>query len=59
MELTTKPDVVCEHGVAMDVHCCGCHGGFLFDVESCACLGEPDGEGEQEPPVVEGRSLWS
>jgi hypothetical protein len=24
-------DVVCEHGVAMDVHCCGCHSGFIFD----------------------------
>lgn len=27
----TPPDVVCEHGTAMDVHCCGCHSGFLFD----------------------------
>lgn len=35
-------DVVCEHGTAIDVHCCGCHSGFLFDIESCACLnGEP------------------
>lgn len=27
----------CEHGTAMDVHCCGCHSGFLFDMESCFC----------------------
>lgn len=32
------PDVVCAHGVAMDVHCCGCHSGFLFDGASCTCL---------------------
>jgi hypothetical protein len=25
-------DEVCEHGVAMDVHCCNCHTGFIFDV---------------------------
>jgi hypothetical protein len=25
----------------MDVHCCGCHSGFLFDVMTCTCL---DGE---------------
>lgn len=24
-------DWVCRHGTAMDVHCCGCHSGFLFD----------------------------
>jgi hypothetical protein len=36
----TPPDVVCEHGTAMDVHCCGCHSGFLFDVQSCTCLNE-------------------
>jgi hypothetical protein len=38
MSKRCSPDVVCEHGVAMDVHCCGCHSGFLFDVESCTCL---------------------
>ena len=26
-----SPDVVCEHGTAMDVHCCHCHTGFIFD----------------------------
>ena len=31
-------DIVCEHGVSMDVHCCGCHSGFLFDVMACTCL---------------------
>lgn len=24
-------DQVCEHGTAMDVHCCNCHSGFIFD----------------------------
>jgi hypothetical protein len=24
-------DVVCRHGIAMDVHCCHCHSGFIFD----------------------------
>lgn len=24
-------DWVCEHGTAMDVHCCNCHSGFIFD----------------------------
>jgi hypothetical protein len=37
-------DVVCEHGTAMDVHCCNCHSGFLFDVDSCVCSFS---EGEQ------------
>lgn len=32
-----KTDPVCEHGTAMDVHCCNCHGGFLFDSRSCVC----------------------
>ncbi len=35
---TPQPDPVCEHGTAMDVHCCGCHSGFLFDIQSCTCL---------------------
>ena len=26
-------DVVCEHGTAMDVHCCNCHSGFIFDTD--------------------------
>lgn len=30
-------DVVCEHGTAMDVHCCNCHSGFLFDSTACVC----------------------
>lgn len=29
--LAEKPDVVCMHGTAMDVHCCNCHSGFIFD----------------------------
>ena len=27
-----QADVTCEHGTAMDVHCCNCHSGFIFDV---------------------------
>lgn len=23
----------CEHGTAMDVHCCNCHSGFIFDLK--------------------------
>lgn len=34
-------DWVCEHGTAMDVHCCNCHSGFLFDSSACVCR---DGE---------------
>lgn len=26
-------DYVCQHGVAMDVHCCHCHSGFIFDLD--------------------------
>lgn len=37
-----SPDVVCEHGTAMDVHCCDCHSGFLFDAESCVCRFDTD-----------------
>lgn len=28
----------CQHGVALDVHCCGCHSGFLFDAAKCTCI---------------------
>lgn len=31
-------DPGCEHGVAWDVHCCGCHSGFLFDSRKCVCF---------------------
>ncbi len=27
----SQPDAVCEHGTALDVHCCNCHSGFIFD----------------------------
>lgn len=30
-------DETCEHGTALDVHCCNCHSGFLFDMDSCVC----------------------
>lgn len=26
-------DHVCEHGTAVDVHCCNCHNGFIFDLD--------------------------
>jgi hypothetical protein len=39
-------DEVCEHGTAMDVHCCGCHSGFLFSLEECTCLATDDPDGE-------------
>lgn len=35
--LDANGDWVCEHGTAMDVHCCNCHSGFLFDSDSCVC----------------------
>ncbi len=31
-------DYVCEHGRAVDLHCCNCHTGFLFDIASCRCF---------------------
>ena len=38
-----RDEAVCEHGTAMDVHCCGCHSGFLFDSATCTCLNpEPE-----------------
>jgi hypothetical protein len=30
-------DAACQHGTAMDVHCCNCHSGFLFDAATCVC----------------------
>jgi hypothetical protein len=35
MEVTIddQGDHVCEHGVAVDVHCCNCHSGFIFDAD--------------------------
>lgn len=30
-DILQRPDEVCEHGTALDVHCCNCHSGFLFD----------------------------
>lgn len=29
--LNDQGDWVCEHGTAMDVHCCYCHNGFIFE----------------------------
>ncbi len=33
-----RDDPTCEHGVAWDVHCCGCHSGFIFDSRKCVCF---------------------
>ncbi len=30
-------DEICKHGIAMNVHCCNCHSGFLFYPEDCIC----------------------
>lgn len=45
-------DPTCEHGRAWDVHCCGCHSGFLFDIASCTCLGDHTTrqQGEERKP---------
>jgi hypothetical protein len=41
-------DVVCQHGTAIDVHCCNCHHGFLFDDSECQCEGFDEDEDEEE-----------
>ncbi len=33
-------DWVCEHGTAMDVHCCNCHSGFQFNQDACRCTSD-------------------
>ena len=38
----TEDGPVCEHGTAVDVHCCNCHSGFLFDADSCVCVFDGD-----------------
>ena len=35
-------DVTCEHGVALDVHCCNCHSGFIFDKDHECPKPQPD-----------------
>jgi hypothetical protein len=47
MHLDPDGDWVCEHGTAVDVHCCNCHSGFLFDLAECGCSGTPE---DNEPP---------
>ena len=46
-------EMVCEHGTAMDVHCCNCHGGFLFDSSQCVCVLE-----DSEMATDDGSYLW-
>lgn len=42
-QLDDQGDHVCQHGVAMDVHCCNCHSGFLFDYQHVCEPELPDG----------------
>jgi hypothetical protein len=37
VRVTPEGDAVCDHGTAVDVHCCNCHSGFLFDADACVC----------------------
>lgn len=55
-----RGDHVCQHGVAMDVHCCGCHNGFIFDRDhECSTFGQEPGypvaraEADQEADQIE------
>jgi len=46
-----RGDYVCEHGTAVDVHCCGCHSGFLFeDDHVCAPRDLHDEDGDDDEP---------
>lgn len=42
LEAALAAEPTCQHGKALDVHCCGCHSGFLFDPSTCVCLGGLD-----------------
>ena len=43
----SQPDVVCQHGTAMDVHCCNCHSGFIFAIDH-ECPAPPTEKGAEE-----------
>lgn len=67
-DLPDVGDMVCEHGTAMDVHCCNCHSGFLFDINLCVCNDKPqpcpecDGKGsvlDAPANVLTGRPYWT
>lgn len=59
LTIRQSEDVTCEHGTAMDVHCCNCHSGFIFDTNhecpppmlsetaTCELCGEPMPSGEE------------
>ncbi len=50
-----EPDVVCEHGTAMDVHCCNCHSGFIFDFShECPAVELEPPTAQKEPHCEEG-----
>jgi hypothetical protein len=46
------PDVVCKHGTAMDVHCCGCRRSGFFPPDDCSCC-----EGEESARSVRHRVI--
>lgn len=46
-QIDERRDHVCEHGTAMDVHCCHCHSGFIFDKDH-ECPELP----EEQPPEI-------
>src|SRR3990167_3178605 len=40
--MTMDVKEACEHGTALDVHCCNCHSGFLFTPNECVCFHDDD-----------------
>lgn len=44
----TEVEPTCEHGTALDVHCCNCHSGFIFDKDH-KCPAAPPSAGVTPP----------
>ncbi len=38
LKLWSPPDVMCEHGRAMDMHCCECSRSGFFPPNNCICF---------------------
>jgi hypothetical protein len=56
-EVLAGPEA-CQHGTAMDVHCCHCHSGFIFDVEhECPPIGES--AAEKPSARIDELMLWT
>ena len=56
--ICTCPDIVCEHGTAMDVHCCNCHSGFIFDpTHECPVADLTEKKHEPQATVADPRGL--